>query len=87
MIQLECEEAARRLHTFLDRELMDAEITEVQMHLENCEECLSKFRFEASFKRLVREQASTQAAPTELRDWLGNRLRQRSSECSSRDDR
>jgi len=76
MRRLECGEAARRLHMFLDRELEDVEIAEVQAHLDNCEECHSKFRFEASFRRLVRARSSEQTAPTGLREGLLERLGQ-----------
>ena len=85
MKQLDCEEAARRLHTFLDRELDDAEIAEVQAHLDGCKECHSKFRFEASFKRLIMTRSSEQAAPSGLREKLAERLRHRSSRRQSRD--
>ena len=71
MKPLTCEEAAQRLHTFLDRELDVKEVAEVRTHLENCAECHSKFRFEASFRRVVRTQAGGQPAPTGLRDRIG----------------
>ena len=70
MKDIDCEEAAKRPHTFLDRELDQAEIAEVQAHLDNCEECHSKFRFEVSFKRLIKTGSSQQTAPSSLRDKL-----------------
>ena len=76
MKEFDCEEAARRLHTFLDRELDEAEIADVQAHLDNCEECYSKFRFEGSFKRLIKTGSSEQTAPSGLRDKLAGRLGQ-----------
>ena len=85
MKQLDCEEAARRLHTFLDRELDEAEIGEVQAHLDNCKECHSKFRFEASFKRLIMARSSQQSAPSGLLERLAERVRQRTSGRRSRD--
>ena len=74
MRRLECEEAERRLHTFLDRELEDVEVAEVQAHLDSCRECFSRFRFEASFRRLVRARSAEQTAPTGLREGLLERL-------------
>ena len=79
MEQLDCEEAARRLHTFLDRELDEAEVAEVQAHLDNCTECHSKFRFEASLKRLIKTSSSEQSASASLRDRLSKLIRQRKS--------
>ena len=76
MKQLDCEEAARRLHAFLDRELDETEIGEVQAHLDNCEECHSKFRFEASLKRLIMTRSSEESASSGLRERLSKRLRQ-----------
>ena len=74
MRPLTCEEALQRLHTFLDRELDVEEVAEVRTHLENCAECHSKFRFEASFSRLVRAQAGGQSAPIGLRERIVDRI-------------
>ena len=75
MRQIDCDEAEERLHRFLDRELEGAEIAEVQAHLQNCEECRSKFRFEDSFKKLVLTHSSDQRAPAGLRERLAQRAR------------
>ena len=74
MRPLTCEEAIQRLHSFLDRELDAEEVAEVRTHLENCAECRSKFRFEASFSRLVRSQAGGQSAPIGLRKRIVDRI-------------
>ena len=76
MRPLTCEEAAQRLHTFLDRELDVKEVAEVRTHLENCSECQSKFRFEASINRVVRSRASRQRAPIGLREKIVDRTGQ-----------
>ena len=81
MKELDCEQAAERLHTFLDRELNEAEIAEVQAHLDNCEGCFTKFRFEGSFKRLIKAGSSEQTAPSGLRDKLVGRLGQQRLSC------
>ena len=75
MMQIDCQEAARRLHGFLDKELNEAEIVEVQGHLDSCEECKSKFRFEAGFKRVVMKRSSEQQAPASLRKKIADRRR------------
>ena len=74
-MQIDCEEAARRLHGFLDKELNEAEVVEVRGHLNSCEECKSKFRFEASLKRVVMRHSSEQQAPASLRNRIADRLR------------
>ena len=76
MKQLDCQQAERRLHTFLDRELDEEEMAEVQAHLDDCGECHAKFRFEASFKRLIMERSSAQSAPKGLRERLAEHVRQ-----------
>ena len=76
MRPLTCEEAADRLHTFLDRELNVNEVEEVQTHLENCAECHSKFRFESAFKVVVRAEAGGEHAPIGLWARIANRTGQ-----------
>ncbi len=43
-----CLETVRRLDDYLDRELSERERHEVERHLETCDRCLQRFRFEAA---------------------------------------
>jgi mycothiol system anti-sigma-R factor len=75
---IDCSEAERRLHTYLDRELSEVEIAEVQEHLEMCDNCRARFRFEDGLKRLVHRAGGSETAPSGLRErirTLGRRLR------------
>ena len=71
---IDCGEAERRLHRFVDRELSEVEVVEVQHHLEACENCRARFRFEAGLRRLIHQAARSESAPPELRDRI-RRLR------------
>jgi len=51
-----CEEAFRRLHDYLDRELSTEETVLVREHLEICAGCAREFNFEASVLKGVREK-------------------------------
>ncbi len=64
---LDCTAAECRLQRFLDRELTAAEQAEVRVHLEHCQNCRSRFRFEAELRRLVRQAGRQEAAPEGLR--------------------
>lgn len=68
MKMIDCMEAERRLQRFLDRELSEIEIAEVQGHLDMCDNCRARFRFEAGLNRLVKRAAQDEAAPSELRE-------------------
>jgi len=74
---LNCTAAERRLQRFLDQELTDDEAAEVQMHLEQCENCRSRFRFEAGLRRLVRQGGRQEAAPESLRARVQQLLQRR----------
>ena len=43
---INCQEAAKKLYEYLDRQLTDAEAAEVRQHLERCPPCQDYFRFE-----------------------------------------
>ena len=58
-----CEEI---LQPFLDRELSDAERAEAERHLDACEYCRKRYRFEEEFRTFVR-QAVTEPMPPELK--------------------
>lgn len=73
---IDCQAAERRLHDYLDRELSENEVAEVQQHLERCENCRARFRFEAGLRRLVRQAVHDQPpAPPHLRNRIARLLR------------
>jgi hypothetical protein len=47
-----CEEV---LQPFVDRDLTDAEQMEAQGHLDGCEFCRKRYKFEEGLRRLVRQ--------------------------------
>jgi anti-sigma factor (TIGR02949 family) len=55
-----CEEI---LQPFLDRELSDAERAEAERHLDACEYCRKRYRFEAHLRMFVRQAAVEPMAP------------------------
>jgi mycothiol system anti-sigma-R factor len=72
---MNCKETVARLQTYLDRELSEAEVLEVRMHLEACPPCLNHFRFEDQLKKLVRLRACPEKAPRSLRDRICQKFR------------
>lgn len=58
-----CEEV---LQPYLDRELTEAERREAESHLDACDYCRKRYRFEISLRRYVR-QASVEPMPPELK--------------------
>jgi mycothiol system anti-sigma-R factor len=63
-----CKDAVNRLYEYLDRELTDAELSEVHRHLEHCPPCLDLFRFEENVLTLVGKRCRETIAPPSLRD-------------------
>jgi anti-sigma factor (TIGR02949 family) len=65
---IDCKEAERRLHRYLDRELTEEEAAEVRQHLSMCDNCRARFRFEDGLRRVVRRVGQAERAPAELRE-------------------
>jgi len=65
---IDCKEAERRLHRYVDRELSDGEVAQVQHHLDVCENCRARFRFEHGLRRLVRRAGDNELVPASLRE-------------------
>lgn len=74
---IDCKEAERRLHRYLDRELSEEEAAEVRLHLEMCDNCRARFRFEEGLRRLTQRAASKEVAPADLRE----RIRRLGQDC------
>lgn len=67
-----CDDCADRLNSYIDRELTDQELQEVQHHLEECPPCLQIVELQAGLKRLVRKECCQDEAPERLRAWVRN---------------
>lgn len=65
---IDCKEAERRLHRFVDRELDDEQAAQVKQHLDACDNCRARFRFEAGLKRLIRQSVVSETTSDLLRD-------------------
>ena len=69
-----CLETVRRLDDYLDRTLSTEERHEVERHLETCDRCLQRFKFEAGVFDSLRAKLRHVEVPDELRDRLRKAL-------------
>ena len=58
-----CAKCEQMLQPFLDRELSAVEVAEAEEHLNACEHCRRRYRFEESLRRYVRLTASERMPP------------------------
>jgi anti-sigma factor (TIGR02949 family) len=58
-----CNYCEEMLQPFLDRELSDSERAEAERHLDACEYCRKRYRFEAHLRMFVRQAAVEPMAP------------------------
>lgn len=72
---MDCKDCHERLYPYLDRELAPAEQLEVRSHLAACSGCEDEFVLEERFLRLVRDCATEDTAPPELRSRIERRIR------------
>ncbi len=72
--QLDCQEAARRLHELLDGELTQQVEAAVRRHLAACADCMAVYEFEEAFKRFLAMRARSTRAPGDLRDRILGQL-------------
>ena len=61
-----CVDAVERLYLYLDRELDEIHMADVQRHLEECLPCLEAFDFEAELRQLVARKCRDEV-PDQLR--------------------
>ena len=58
-----CDEAVAELYAFLDGELDDTVMIQVEAHLRRCSPCLEAFDFEADLRRVISAKCSEQVTP------------------------
>lgn len=66
----QCEEAVKRLNDFLSHELAADEEVLVNQHLQECNGCFEKFRFEVMLLQKLRSRAGQMQAPDALRQHI-----------------
>jgi anti-sigma factor (TIGR02949 family) len=64
-----CEKCEELLQPFLDRELTDEERIEAEAHLQLCDHCARRYRFEESLRGYVRK-CCEEPMPQELKERL-----------------
>ncbi len=67
-MQIDCKEAARRLHELIDGELTPEVEETIRHHLKDCAPCMAVYEFEEAFRRFVRIKAKSQATPGDLKE-------------------
>jgi hypothetical protein len=63
MTHLPCDACEELLQGYLDRALSDLEVTQAETHLDGCDYCRRRFRFEATLRMYVRTTASERMPP------------------------
>lgn len=66
----DCNEVARELHAYLDRELVPGEVAQVGEHLRRCPDCFELVRFESGVLKLIKRDCGAERAPDCLREKL-----------------
>jgi anti-sigma factor (TIGR02949 family) len=54
----DCEKCEELLQGYLDRDLTDGEVAVAEGHLDRCDYCRRRYRFEAHLRRYIRTTAS-----------------------------
>jgi anti-sigma factor (TIGR02949 family) len=54
----DCEKCEQLLQGYLDRDLTDTEVREAEGHLDRCDYCRRRYRFEAHLRRYIRTSAA-----------------------------
>ena len=64
-----CAHCEEMMQPYLDHVLSDEEMAEAEAHLDECEHCRRRYKFEESLRIYVR-QATSEQMPVELRQKL-----------------
>jgi len=66
-----CDQCEEMLQPYLDRELTPAERSQAERHLDGCDYCRRRYRFEVDLRRFVRQAVVEPMAP-ELKQRLSS---------------
>jgi mycothiol system anti-sigma-R factor len=66
----DCDGCEQMMQPYLDRELTDAQRAEAEAHLDDCSYCRKRYRFEETLRVYVRQVATDEPMPPELKQRL-----------------
>lgn len=72
---MDCNDCVERLYAFLDLELDEKELAAVRAHVSGCDECGDELGLEARFLDHLRDCATSESAPAQLRERVILKLR------------
>ena len=73
-IELDCQEAADRLHELIDQELTPDIEAAVQRHLDDCAPCMAVYEFEQGFRRFMNLKMQRVEMPDDLKSRITQKL-------------
>jgi len=63
----DCEDCVRRLDQMVDRELTENDVKLIELHFEECGDCIRRYDFQQGLKRLIKVSCKDERAPDALR--------------------
>jgi mycothiol system anti-sigma-R factor len=67
---MNCSDCKGKLDQFVDRELNNTEVLELELHLDGCPPCAEHYEFQAHLKRLVKVSCDGDKVPAAFREKL-----------------
>jgi mycothiol system anti-sigma-R factor len=67
---MNCIDCKEKLDRYVDRELNNTELLELELHLEGCPPCAGQYDFQANLKRLVKVCCDKDEVPHAFREKL-----------------
>ncbi len=58
-----CKDAIEQLHEFLDNELDERNYQKTKQHIDMCQKCCEKFKFEQTFKKTIKDRSPLYKTP------------------------
>lgn len=68
MSGIDCEQVLREIDLYLDEELDESECRQIEVHLADCADCLSRTEFRRKLQILIARKCGREAVPSHLYD-------------------
>jgi len=64
---IDCQEASRLLHEYLDQELSEENVGKIEEHIHKCEKCIGHLDFDKALRLLLKKQSIQHHISQELK--------------------
>jgi len=73
---MKCDEAAKLVHAYLDKELSSKDVTELEKHVKECVDCFGSLEFDQSLRKALKHKTLETKLSEEIKALIRGKIKE-----------